>query len=183
MGESGAQQIVDVPHAFGYGRRGEQPSATQATESIGFGEAVGNDETLWIDMEGGLRFLFKEHFAVDLIYHDISVVPAGKSGDITQHRVGDECSAGVVQVGNDNGAGARGELTLKVGQIKSEIFLCGAGKAPDGQSEILSYIQDRSIRRLLNQALVTGSGDGGQREIVGKRGAHGADNGFLRHGI
>src|SRR6478736_10482510 len=67
MCERSAVQIINAEHAPGKFWRSQHPTATQAAEPIGFGETVGHDEALRIDMErtGGRRF--KKHLAVDFV--------------------------------------------------------------------------------------------------------------------
>src|SRR5215471_5891425 len=67
MHKGGAVHVVDVPHAFGHFWRRKNPSATQAAQSVSFGQAVGYQETLRINMECSVRPAFIQHFTVNLV--------------------------------------------------------------------------------------------------------------------
>jgi len=52
-------QVIDAPHMLNQFGRGQHPSATQPAQPIGLGQAIGDDETLAINMEGACRAIFK----------------------------------------------------------------------------------------------------------------------------
>src|SRR5438270_1234096 len=131
MREGGTVQIIDAEHAHGKFRRSEHPSATEAAQTVSFGEAVGNDEALRIDMErtGGRRF--KKHLAVDFVHQNARADFGSNLSYFPQRIVGDQSAGGVVQVANHNQPGARSQVALYVVRINGKIILSAAGEALD----------------------------------------------------
>src|SRR5882724_5962448 len=166
MSEGGAVQIIDAEHALGKFGRGEYPSAAQAAQSIGFGQAVGNDETLGIDMKraGGRRF--KQHLAVDFVHQNARADFSCQLSNFAQSGVGNKSASGVVEVANHDETSVWSEVAFNVGRINGKVIFRTAWKALDLQSQILGGAQDEFVSGLLYQNFIARFRGGGQRKVI-----------------
>jgi hypothetical protein len=95
----------------------------------------------------------------------------GDVADGAQGIVAGKHAGRIVQIGNDDEAGARREMALDFSGVETEAVLEAALEVVNLETEKASGGVEQFVAGCLDEHLVTGLGGGGEGEIIGQRGA------------
>ncbi len=177
VGSGGAEEVLHFLHTSGENGLGENPSAAERAEAVGFGETGGDDEII-SERESVAGGGSPDGFAIDLIDEDAGTYFFSGFSDGAKGGGVNLGAGGIVQVAQGDNTGARGDGAADVIGIDGEIIFRAAGKAADGGTEKAGSVQQGVVGGLLDEHFVTGIEERAEGKVVGERGADGGDDGF-----
>ena len=132
------EEIVEPPHSFGQRWSSENPAAAQAGEAIGLGQATCGYE-IRPEMECGPAGRIETGFEINLIDEHMRAEAASDIAYELQRGIKRAHSGGIMQVGDDDQAGARRDGALHFARIEFETVFEAAWKATNFRAQITGH--------------------------------------------
>jgi hypothetical protein len=185
-----AEQIVEQPDTPGELRRCEDPPAPQSAETVHLRQAVRDDERVLAVRREFLpnakcerRVVIEHHLQIRFVHEHTHTAFLRHRADRPQRLCRNQRAAGIVEIRQDDetrvGCDCLGERL----DIDREAGLKATCEPRHLCAEIVRDVQQRAVRRLLDEHFIARRKHGGHCQLVRHRGAGRCDDAFLRHAI